>query len=135
MDIELQLEGTLNLVGTVVVQRGRELKGEGQKVGSCGGIARLISLLFDLDDSCKLSEQHRRCHRCCYRHTCLSTGAFSRSSLVGRGSDRESPDIQPGVLSAAFACCFVRLPEFTRCKKIKHFFVTTDPTTVPFCHP
>jgi len=33
MDIESQLEGTLSLVGTVVVQRGRELKGEGQKVG------------------------------------------------------------------------------------------------------
>lgn len=45
MDIESQLEGTLNLVGTVVVQRGRELKGEGQKVGSCGGIASLMCQL------------------------------------------------------------------------------------------
>lgn len=31
-DIESKLEGTLSLLGTVVVQRGRELKGEGQKV-------------------------------------------------------------------------------------------------------
>lgn len=35
-DIESKLEGTLSLLGTVVVQRGRELKGEGQKV-RCDG--------------------------------------------------------------------------------------------------
>eukprot|EP00903_Cladosiphon_okamuranus_P009796 g9313.t1 len=31
-DIESKIEGTLSLLGTVVVQRGRELKGEGQKL-------------------------------------------------------------------------------------------------------
>lgn len=37
-DIESKLEGTLSLLGTVVVQRGRELKGEGQKVRCDGGM-------------------------------------------------------------------------------------------------
>ncbi len=42
MDIESQIEGTLSLVGTVVVQRGRELKGEGQKVGIVVSLATTV---------------------------------------------------------------------------------------------
>lgn len=42
MDIESQLEGTLSLVGTVIVQRGKELKAEGQKVAYSRSIASIL---------------------------------------------------------------------------------------------
>lgn len=46
-DIESKLEGTLSLLGTVVVQRGRELKGEGQKVrwDGCWFVAAVLKLV------------------------------------------------------------------------------------------